>query len=158
MVGLADNYMVEHFHFEKLPGADEVAGEFNIRLGRRRVAARVVVLCGAPVYVQSPLGETGFAGSTAGGKLVKVSGVPPVTKSPPIGRVLKIEADGDTWKGLIKPKIRLMGRWLERAGFSPGRHVHVTCIAPGVIELRSSDASTVKETRPASSEQPQLPS
>jgi type I toxin-antitoxin system toxin SymE len=53
---------------------------------------------------------------------------------------LKIEADGDFWKGLIKPKIRLMGRWLEQAGFRPGNRVHVTCIAPGVIELRSLDA------------------
>lgn len=62
-------------------------------------------------------------------------------------RMLKIEADGDPWKGLIKPKIRLMGRWLERAGFSPGRHVHVVCIAPGVIELRSPDALMLNETR-----------
>ncbi len=44
-------------------------------------------------------------------------------------RKLKIEADGDGWKGAIKPKIRLMGRWLERAGFKPGKHVHVTCVA-----------------------------
>ena len=51
-------------------------------------------------------------------------------------RTLKIEADGDLWKGLVKPKIRLMGCWLERAGFKPGTHVQVTCIAPGVIELR----------------------
>lgn len=51
-------------------------------------------------------------------------------------RTLKIEADGDLWKGLVKPKIRLMGRWLERAGFKPGEHVHVTCLAPGIIELR----------------------
>jgi len=51
-------------------------------------------------------------------------------------RRLKIEADGDAWKGFIKPKIRLMGRWLERAGFKPGNHVEVTCLAPGVIELR----------------------
>lgn len=52
-------------------------------------------------------------------------------------RRLKIESDGDFWKGLIKPKIRLRGRWLERAGFKPGAHVHVTCVAPGVMELRS---------------------
>lgn len=52
-------------------------------------------------------------------------------------RTLKIEADGDGWKGLVKPKIRLMGRWLERAGFPPGRHVHVKCVAPGFIELRA---------------------
>lgn len=42
-------------------------------------------------------------------------------------RRLKIEADGDRWKGFIKPKIRLMGYWLERAGFKPSTHVHVTC-------------------------------
>jgi hypothetical protein len=52
-------------------------------------------------------------------------------------RSLKIEADGDAWKRRIKPKIRLMGRWLERAGFKPGDRVHVVCVAPGVIELRS---------------------
>ena len=51
-------------------------------------------------------------------------------------RTLKIEEDGDAWKGLIKPKIRLAGRWLERAGFKPGHRVYVTCVAPGVIELR----------------------
>src|SRR5450756_73981 len=44
-------------------------------------------------------------------------------------RKLKIEADGDFWKGLMKPKIRLMGRWLARAGFQPGNCVHVTCVA-----------------------------
>ena len=58
-------------------------------------------------------------------------------------RTLKIEAHGDFWKGLIKPKIRLMGHWLERAGFRPGNRVHVSCVAPGVIELRSPDVSTV---------------
>lgn len=54
-------------------------------------------------------------------------------------RLLKIEADGDPWKG-IKPKIRLLGRWLERAGFPPGHRVHVTCVAPGLLELRCSEA------------------
>ena len=72
-------------------------------------------------------------------------------------RMLKIEADGDFWKGLTKPKIRLMGRWLERAGFSPGNRVHVTCVAPGVIELRSSDALTVNRTKQTSHEQPDRP-
>jgi len=62
-------------------------------------------------------------------------------------RKLKIEADGDSWKGTIKPKIRLMGQWLERAGFEPGKHVHVTCVAPGVIELRSQDSCTLNETK-----------
>jgi len=75
-------------------------------------------------------------------------------------RTLKIEADGDVWKGLIKPKIRLMGRWLERAGFKPGDRVNVACVAPGVIELRSPalpDAMTMRATAESSSEQSQDP-
>ena len=69
-------------------------------------------------------------------------------------RTLKIEADGDFCRGLIKPKIRLMGRWLERAGFSPGNHVNVTFVAPGVMELRSSVASTANGMEQASSDMP----
>jgi hypothetical protein len=66
-------------------------------------------------------------------------------------RTLKIEEDGDSWKGLIKPKIRLMGRWLERTGFKPGTRVQVTCVAPGVIELHSPDtlSANAAEQRPA---------
>ena len=60
-------------------------------------------------------------------------------------RTLKIEADGDCWKGLVKPKIRLMGRWLERAGFMPGSRVHVKCVAPGIIELRTRESDSVQE-------------
>jgi hypothetical protein len=51
-------------------------------------------------------------------------------------RLLKIEEVGDFWKGLIKPRIRLVGIWLKSAGFKPGYRVHVSCIEPGVIELR----------------------
>jgi hypothetical protein len=62
-------------------------------------------------------------------------------------RTLKIEADGDRWKG-IKPKIRLRGDWLERAGFKPGNRVSVNCIADGVMELRSDNAAfTLNETK-----------
>ena len=82
---------------------------------------------------------------------------PQRTQTDPTVRTLKIEADGDFWKGLTKPKIRLTGRWLERAGFSPGSHVHVTCVAPGIIELRSPDASKVTETTPTSSEESDRP-
>ena len=57
----------------------------------------------------------------------------------------------------IKPKIRITGQWLERAGFNPGSHVQVTCLAPGVIELRSPDASTVDGTKQLSQEQPDRP-
>ena len=56
--------------------------------------------------------------------------------APPI-RILKIEAGGDPWKGGTRPKIRLMGRWLEQAGFKPDTRVTVRCVGPGVIELRS---------------------
>lgn len=62
-----------------------------------------------------------------------------VSTSPAAGtgsRTLKIEEHGDFWRSRAKPKIRLVGRWLERAGFSPGNRVHVTCVAPGLIELR----------------------
>lgn len=72
---------------------------------------------------------------------------------PPVRR-LKIEAVGDSWKGLIKPKIRITGHWLERAGFRPGSHVQITCVAPGVMELRSPNASTLKERKHTASDQP----
>jgi hypothetical protein len=57
-------------------------------------------------------------------------------------RKLKIEEHGTEFKGVIKPKIRLIGRWLERAGFKPGSHVEVVCLAPGVLELRSADVAS----------------
>ena len=56
-------------------------------------------------------------------------------------RRLKIEQEGDPWKGKVRPKIRLQGCWLERAGFKHGSHVNVKCIASGVIELRANDAA-----------------
>lgn len=72
--------------------------------------------------------------------------------TPPHVRKLKIEADGDFWKGLTKPKIRLVGHWLERAGFKPGEHVRVTCVSPGLIELRAPEVVIVNPTKPASSD------
>lgn len=54
---------------------------------------------------------------------------------PPL-RELKIEEAGDFWRGLVKPKIRLTGKWLARAGFQAGGRVQVACITPGVLELR----------------------
>jgi len=58
-------------------------------------------------------------------------------------RSLKIEAEGDRWKAPLKPKIRLMGRWLEQAGFKPGTRVQVKCIASGLIELRSVEGTSL---------------
>ena len=43
-----------------------------------------------------------------------------------------------------------MGRWLERAGFRPGTRVHVACVAPGVIELRTADSLLANEPKSAS--------
>lgn len=66
-------------------------------------------------------------------------------------RCLKVEEVGDLYKGPYKPRIRIEGYWLHRAGFRPDSHVQVTCIAPGVIELRSSDVF-LQETAPSSKE------
>ena len=66
-------------------------------------------------------------------------------------RRLQIEAVGDFWEGLTKPRIRLMGRWLERAGFTPGQRVQVTCVAPGILELRAPTVPTENPSSPAPS-------
>lgn len=50
-------------------------------------------------------------------------------------RTLKIEEGGDRYKGGIKPKIRLIGNWLRRAGFNPGGRVTVSFLGEGVITL-----------------------
>jgi len=82
---------------------------------------------------------------------------PPKQRKPdPSVRTLKIEEDGDFFRRRIKPRIRLTGRWLERAVFKPGSRVSVTCLAPGIIELRS-DAFMMNEGKHASSEQPDCP-
>jgi hypothetical protein len=67
-------------------------------------------------------------------------------------RTLKIEEDGDRWKGRIKAKIRLRGHWLEQAGFKPGNRVSVKCVAHGVIELRSRNTTLMLNETPANGE------
>lgn len=69
---------------------------------------------------------------------------------------LKIEAEGDCFRGRIKPKLRLMGRWLERAGFKPGTRVSVRCLGSGIIELRS-ETCGVPEGKKASSDKLDCP-
>ena len=102
------------------------------------------MLCVDLSYVQSAVNKAGVnEGFNARGKLCNKLIPSSSSKPHPPIRTFKIEADGDLWKGLVKPKIRLTGRWLERAGFKPGNRVHVACVAPGVIELRSPDAGTV---------------
>jgi hypothetical protein len=85
-------------------------------------------------------------------RIVPICEPPKQTEYRPAVRTLQIEKDGDFWRKRIKPKIRIMGKWLERAGFQPGTRVQVTCLAPGVIELRSSSASTGAETKQATPE------
>jgi len=51
-------------------------------------------------------------------------------------RTLKIEATGDFWRGKVVPKVRITGKWLERAGFKPGHRVEVTLEQTGELRLR----------------------
>ena len=63
-------------------------------------------------------------------------------------RTLQIEAEGDFFHGLIKPKIRIMGRWLEQAGFRPGgqpRRRHNQRPEPGRVP--ASFVSTASDQR-----------
>ena len=56
-------------------------------------------------------------------------------------RTLKIEAVGDFAAGKIKPKIRLKGYWLERAGFKPGNRVEIQFPKTGELRIRFKDQS-----------------
>ena len=56
-------------------------------------------------------------------------------------RTLKIEATGDFWRGTIRPKIRICGQWLERAGFKPGNRVEIRMAEQGTLTLRFVDQS-----------------
>ena len=51
-------------------------------------------------------------------------------------RTLKIEERGDYATRKTTPVVRLKGKWLQAAGFPAGKHLELTVIAPGVIELR----------------------
>lgn len=54
-------------------------------------------------------------------------------------RSLKIEEAGDVYKGGLKPRIRLTGNWLQRAGFDPGGRVTVSFLGEGVITLTAAE-------------------
>lgn len=51
-------------------------------------------------------------------------------------RTIKIEESGDFWSGDVKPRIRLTGRWLDKAGFKAGHRVDVEFHKTGVLVLR----------------------
>lgn len=65
-------------------------------------------------------------------------------EKPAIRRSLKIEAIGDFAYRKIKPRIRLSGQWLEKAGFKPGHRVEISSSKPGELSLQ------FKEYAPAS--------
>jgi len=60
-------------------------------------------------------------------------------------RTLKIETAGDFFYGRVSPKIRLSGRWLERAGFKPGHRVEVQVCQPGTLTLHFRDQSNLRQ-------------
>lgn len=54
---------------------------------------------------------------------------------------LKIEAVGDFARRKVKPRIRLSGYWLERAGFKPGHRVAILSLKPGELTLHFREAT-----------------
>ena len=50
-------------------------------------------------------------------------------------RSLAIEARGKGFRQTRKPGIRLIGKWLQAAGFQPGQRCQVRIVGDGVIEL-----------------------
>ena len=65
MAGIADDDVVKDFDFEKLARLNEVTSDFDVGLGWSRLTARMIVLCAAPVYVQSPIGGAAIHGRSA---------------------------------------------------------------------------------------------
>ncbi|HAO80149.1 MAG TPA: hypothetical protein DCQ92_14490 [Verrucomicrobia subdivision 3 bacterium] len=62
-----------------------------------------------------------------------------VTEKP--SHTLKIEAVGDFAGRKIKPRIRLSGYWLKRAGFKPGHRVTILSLKPGELTLHFREAA-----------------
>ena len=54
MFAMPHDDVVKNFDLEELAGADEIASDADVRLGRIWLTAGMIMLCGAPVYVQSP--------------------------------------------------------------------------------------------------------
>ena len=55
---IADDDVVEDFDLHHLAGADQIAGDFDVSFRWRGISGRVIVLCDAPVYVESVVGGT----------------------------------------------------------------------------------------------------
>ena len=73
----------------------------------------------------------------------------PELKGEPVNakaRTLKIEAIGDFARHKIKPRIRLTGQWLERAGFKPGHRVEIYSSKPGELSLQFKEEYPQQDT------------
>jgi len=70
----------------------------------------------------------------------------PKPRAPGMKRSLAIEELGTSFQAAKRvPLVRLKGHWLKAAGFAVGNRVTVTCLSPGVIELRAGDIPQTPE-------------
>lgn len=60
-------------------------------------------------------------------------------------RTLKIEAVGDFAGHQVKPRIRLGGQWLEKAGFKPGHRVEISSSKSGELSLQFREESVKRD-------------
>ena len=51
-------------------------------------------------------------------------------------RSLKVEARMEDNRKYVIPYLRMRGKWLEKMGFPPDRHVEVSMIEPGLLQIR----------------------
>ena len=51
-------------------------------------------------------------------------------------RKLKVEEVGDFWRKNTKPRIRLSGKWMMKAGILPNNYVKVSNPQPGMLVLQ----------------------
>ena len=52
MVWFTHDDVIQNLNFQQLADPDEVAGNLNVSLRRSGIAAWMIVLCGAPIYVE----------------------------------------------------------------------------------------------------------
>jgi hypothetical protein len=60
VVLVADDYMVDQLNLQQLTGANQIAGHFDVRFRGSGFSAWMVVLCGAPSYVQCQIDRVGI--------------------------------------------------------------------------------------------------
>jgi len=50
-------------------------------------------------------------------------------------RTLKVTDTGDFYRKDVIPQIRLKGKWLSKAGFSPDQKVEISQLSKGVLVI-----------------------